>query len=288
MSKNRLLSIFTTLLSIAMYPINAAAEPDRSREWLDRDWEIRYVLFIDGTFNFDSVIRVGYEANHQPPKPGREQVYFLAQEMFEVSATYHLPKKNESISMVLLQFDPAGRVTSKSARLSQYSAKRSLLDNLVLVKTKSKSENPYHLAYWSQGIPGDVSFSPAVCTITDVRRYEKDWKTDNYVGNFGCREWTAQLYNWEQPYIDVTSYAKNRTFIGEFVGWSRFTDPPKPVIGKHGTTWLCLHECPAGEKPGIIPDIKAWVTRHGFPMPQRPPRQPLYPNANYMDDIREE
>jgi hypothetical protein len=190
--------------------------------------------------------------------------------------------------MVLLQFDSTGHISTKSPRLNQYTAKRSLLDSLILVKTETKTEKPYDFAYWSQGIPGEVSFSPAVCTITDIRRYERDWETDNYVGNFGCREWTAQLYDREQPYIDVTSYAKNRVFIGEFVGWSRFTDPRKPVIGKHGTTWLCLHECPAGEKPGVIPNIKAWVAKHGFPMPQRPTRQPLYPNANYLDDIREE
>lgn len=288
MSKNILFSICMALFSIAMYPMNASADLGRSRDWLDRDWEIRYVLFFDGTDNFKNVVQVAYEMNHTPDKPGREKIYFSAEEMFEVSASYDVPDEKESISMVLILFDPVGHITSKSARLNQYTAKRNVLDTLVLVKTTSKNEKPYRLAYWSQGIPGDVSFSPAVCTGIDILRYEKNWKPENFSGNFGCREWTAQLYDSEQPYIDVTSYEKRGNFIGEFVGWSRFTDPPKPVIGMHGKTWLCLHECPAGETPGVIPDIKKWVDKHGFPMPQRPPRQPLYPNANYMDDIREE
>lgn len=230
---------------------------------------------------------VSRKFNHMPAKPGREMVYLFADEMFEPNVAFNVPGM-DSLAEVLVQFDLGGRASSKSLRLNKFIAKHSMLDTLVLLRSNAPNEKPYRLADWSQGIPGDVSFSPAVCSGSDDLRYEKAWNVDNYVGNFGCREWTAQLYDREQPYIDVTSYAKNRVFIGEFVGWSRFTDPRKPVIGKHGTTWLCLHECPAGEKPGIIPNIKAWVAKHGFPMPQRPRRQPLYPNANYLDDIREE
>jgi hypothetical protein len=120
MNKIRPLSVHAILLSMAMCPITALAEPDRSREWLDRDWEIRYVLFFDGTDNFNSVVPVASEMNHAPDRPGREKIYFSAEEMFEVSAAYDVPGKKESISMVLIQFDPVGQVTSKSARLNQY------------------------------------------------------------------------------------------------------------------------------------------------------------------------
>jgi hypothetical protein len=114
----------------------------------------------------------------------------------------------------------------------------------------------------------------------------------------GCREWIWQLYrpaslidksgslpqhslnDW-QPYINVTTYvppdkltlkenpeAQVQTFIGEVLGWARFDDPVRPVIGKHGDYWLCLHECPDGETPGIIPDIQSWATKRGWPMPK--------------------
>jgi hypothetical protein len=85
----------------------------------------------------------------------------------------------------------------------------------------------------------------------------------------------------------VTSYSSHGNFIGECVGWSRFTDPPKPVIGLHRKTWLCLHDCPSGEKPGVIRNIKAWTAKHQFPMPERAPKQPLDPNSNYKDDLDE-
>jgi hypothetical protein len=143
------------------------------------------------------------------------------------------------------------------------------------------------MLHWSQGIPGNLSFGPGPCTLLDKRRYEDDWKSGGYPGDFGCREWTAQLFDDERPYIDVTTYTKSDNFIGEFVGWSRFKDAPKPIIGMNGKTWLCLHECPAGERPGIIKDIKAWTSKHRYPMPARPAYQPEYPNKNYKDDLNE-
>ncbi len=97
----------------------------------------------------------------------------------------------------------------------------------------------------------------------------------------GLVEYTA---NDVQPYINVTTYinlgkADEQTFIGDFLGWARFDDPPRPVIGKHGKYWLCLHECPDGEAPGIIPDIKAWTTKRGWPMPKP---VPFFPNSKFV------
>lgn len=87
-----------------------------------------------------------------------------------------------------------------------------------------------------------------------------------------------------QPYINVTTYiqpdkaalkknpkAQPQTFIGDVLGWARFDDAPRPVIGKHGDYWLCLHECPEGDAPGIIPDIQAWTAKRGWPMPKPVP-----------------
>jgi hypothetical protein len=224
--------------------------------------------------------------NAEQEAPGKERIYLSAAALYEPSATFAVPR-GEAITIVLLAFDGTGRIVNHKGALGSMSAKRNLLDTLVLIKDALPDARPYDLADWSQGIPGDVTFSPAVCNSYDIRRYQAGWDVEHFAGNFGCREWTAQLYARDQPYIDVTSYSPRGTFIGELVGWSRFEDPPKPVIGRHGKTWLCLHECPAGEKPGVIPDIKAWTARHGYPMPERPRKQPLYPNADYQDDLNE-
>jgi hypothetical protein len=273
-------------MAIGADAASPAEQPDRSRVWLGRPWAIRYVLFVDSDHGLNIQIKVSREFNGAPEKPGKRMVYLRADEMFEPTATFKVRGFDPRV-LVLIEFDSAGHVISNSRRLSAFTAKRTVLDYLVLVRTDSDEEQPYYLARWSQGIPGDVSFSPAVCAGDDSSRYGDRWDRDSYAGSFGCREWTAQLYQSDRPYIDVTSYSKHGNFIGEFVGWSRFTDPPKPVIGLQGKTWLCLHDCPEGEQPGIIPNIKAWTRKHDFPMPDRPARQPEYPNSNYKDDLND-
>jgi len=276
---------------LALLPLFGLAAPildttPAARTWLQRPWEIRYVLFVEPARRMQSEIMVARQMNLERGASGSASVYLSAAALFEPTAT--LPDAGtEAVAVLALAFDPDGRIINQKGVLKTMSARRNLLDTLVLIDENAPDARPYDLADWAQGIPGDVTFSPAVCGADDTRRYTAVWDLNSPAGSFGCREWTAQLYNRKQPYIDVTSYASHRSFIGEVLGWSRFEDPPTPVIGKHGKVWLCLHECPRGEKPGMIPDIRAWTTRHGYPMPVRPSKQPLYPNADYMDDLNE-
>lgn len=80
-----------------------------------------------------------------------------------------------------------------------------------------------------------------------------------------------------QPYIDVTTYHDKqgkKTHIGRFIGWMGFNEAPRPIIGKHGDYWLCLHECPDGEKPGLIENIAEWTGKRGWPSPKPTPYFP--------------
>ncbi|MBX9901413.1 MAG: hypothetical protein K2Y28_11585, partial [Burkholderiaceae bacterium] len=72
-------------------------------------------------------------------------------------------------------------------------------------------------------------------------------------------------------------------YIRKFLGWARFGDK-KPVIGKHIKTWVCLLDCPNGDKPGIIPDIKKWAKKNGWTIPKPPEKQPQFPDADFMDE----
>ena len=265
-----------------------AASPEKkrdpSREWLDNRWEIRYVLFMDAQKYMRRSIQFAKKRNAFDGKQSEPYVYLNAKELFTQS-TQVITSKTAHTATVLISFDRNGRVINNDPVLSQYTGKISLIRSLVLTRNNEPYEKPYKIANWDQGIPGDSSFSPAVCSTLDAFRYEINWKKDDPSGHVGCREWTAQLYDPGQPYIDVTTYSKRGNFIGELVGWSRFEDPPKPVIGMHGKQWLCLHECPAGERPGVIADLRAWTRKHGYPMPERPPRQPLYPDSEYQDDL---
>ena len=284
--RHHVLAVASTVLALSALSAPAVSAPPASRTWLDRSWEIRYVLFAEEAGTRQSKIRAARSFNAEQKASGKESIHLSAAALFEPIVTIAV-SGGAKIAVVLLAFDHAGRIVNQQGALGKMSGKRNMLDTLVLIRNDAPGATPYYFADWSQGIPGDVTFSPAVCSSYDIRRYGPGWDIDHYAGNFGCREWTAQLYARDQPYIDVTSYSSRGTLIGELVGWSRFEDPPKPVIGRHGKTWLCLHECPAGEKPGVIPDIKAWTAKHGYPMPERPRKQPLYPNADYKDDLNE-
>lgn len=276
----------TFLVMLTCIVTSAEGRPSRSRVWLERPWDIRYLLFISDTRWSGPSIRVAQRVNARDMlSNGKVPLYLDGEGLFLPSAPIAAPGRRSIVS-VLLTFDTDGRVISNNILPARWVGRRNVLNVLALIDEDHPMEKPYAIADWDQGIPGS-SFSPAVCGESDMDRYVVAWNNNFSSGGFGCREWTAQLYDRDQPYIDVTSYASTGSFIGEFVGWARFSDPPKPVIGRHGRTWLCLHDCPAGEKVGPIPDINAWVKKHGFPPPTKPRRQPIYPNSKFKNMLDE-
>jgi hypothetical protein len=280
------LIMFTLTASLLLINCNAsnATTNDLSRRWIAIPWKIRYLLFVDTAAGRKEDIRVAKRNNARAQKNSRKYVYLDADELLPMTATFNM-QNAPSIGLSVLVFNEDGGVVSTEEQLRNLSARLSEIEHLVLINMNAPESKPYNLLRWSQGIPGEMSFGPAPCTILDGWRYQDDWKSGRYPGDFGCREWTAQLFNDDRPYIDVTTYTKRGNFIGQFVGWSRFEDAPKPIIGMNGKTWLCLYECPDGEPPGVIADIKAWTRKHGYTMPVRPRHQPEYPNRNYQDDI---
>lgn len=269
-------------ICISIYPGFAYSEPIEPSPWMTRPWEIRYIVFIADTNSRKISTMVAARLNQE----NRKRRYLHAEALFRSFGEIAGPKE-PPISTVLISFNRDGGVQLANLDRGRWMAKRNFLNHLVLIDTTDPQSPPYYLADFDQGIAGEMAFSPAVCDDLDERRYADGWEPDGTYGEFGCREWTAQLYDTDRPYINVTTYSPDGDYVGEMVGWSRFTDPPKPVIGKQGKTWLCLHECPTGESPGIIRDIRKWTAKHGFPMPQRPRKQPEYPNSDFKDSWQE-
>ena len=287
MSKQISFLIFGLLLGISNTSLAGLPEAEEpSRRWFNTPWEIRYLLFVNTQKRYAEAERLARQDNLSDGRNGKRNVYLDAKELIKAKLTFVTPKAR-SIALGLIVFNEHGEVISDDEELHKFTAKLSVLDSLVLVRKNAAEEKPYKLLYWSQGIPGEMSIGPSPCTMLDILRYDDRWKRGGYPGDFGCREWTAQLFNDQRPYIDVTTYTKRGNFIGEFVGWSRFKDAIKPVIGLNGKTWLCLYECPIGEQPGVIGDIKAWTRKHDYPVPTPPPYQPEYPNKNYKNDLEE-
>lgn len=277
--KSTQLIAFCVLISLSEF---IYARPRPAMQWIARPWEVRYLIFIGdlAARNRETAASIRFN-NGKNADP-----YFDGEALFRSYSRYSVPDA-EHITTVLITFDQRGKVKSEDLSPGPWVGKRTALNSLVLINEEHPQSRPYHMAEFDQGIAGEMTFSPAICSGWDDMRYTKDWRPISMRGEVGCREWTARLYNSDRPYIDVTTYSKYGHYIGQLVGWSRFTDPPKPVIGKQGKTWLCLHECPAGETPGIIPNIRKWTQKHGFPMPRRPKKQPEYPNSDFKDSWME-
>ncbi len=289
-----LLSLVSAVLHPSVSLSTEKSERHGSQIWIDRPWNIRYYLRLQTLREMELTQEVAIETNVRDEKDKSHPVYLRAEHLFKPISILKTSDKNlpreENIAVMIIAFDRVGNVTTPHASSMPLKAKLTRLNDIALTTDDSGTETPFFLARWFWGIPGDgATFSPAVCSPDEEDRYVKghDASKHSSLGNFGCREWTYQLYDPGRHYIDVTSYERSNDYIKPFVGWSRFNDALKPIIGKHDKTWLCLHECPAGEEPGIIPDIAAWCKKHGFPAPVRPDRQPMFPDADYPYDPEE-
>ena len=193
-------------------------------------------------------------------------------------------ERDTHLSMLLITFDQKGLVTSPYDWKPGLTGHINRLMEVSLAIGNSPSDLIFNVGTWYTGVStSELHYIPAICSYKDMeRRYKRGFKADSFdsFGTFGCREWGYYLKSDAHPYIDVTSYYEDGgTYIRDFIGWGRFDIPPKPVIGKQGKAWMCLHDCPNGAAPGVIPDIAAWAKQQGWQVPKRPKKMPLFPDV---------
>ena len=279
----------------AGFPAEVKAGTSRrpgSHIWIERQWEARYVLFVTDADTWD---RSRTRAARSNAELG--QTYFFWKEFFNATAGIAPPigsTLQEALAIVPIEFDQQGWVLTSNSHAGPLRGRINRLQYLTLSSGDDPGTRNSDLGVWFTGLgDGSTEWAPGLCRVdhkpdpamvrSDIYLYGRLFKPDEFSTTFGCREWAYQLYDRERPYIDVTSYVpKGETYphgsyIREFIGWARFEDH-KPVIGKHGNNWYCLHDCPKDGKPGPIPDIQAWAQANGWPVPKRPKRMPVFPD----------
>lgn len=287
------LTLLTGCANAADAPTAPAQEAKRDgrHTWIERPWEVRYFLHVEEIYGWGIVKKIAVEKNAKFTTK-----YFNWEEFFDPTTTL-LAKPSEffgeqKFAIVTVEFDKQGFVTTANNHPAPLRARLNQPRYLTLSAGDGPTDRQYDLAHWFTGI-GDAStdWAPGFCVV-DQRPDAAQVKSSSYLygslyevdesrATFGCREWAYQLYNDERPYIDVTSYVREGkvypkyTYIRDFIGWARFGDK-KPVIGKHEKDWYCLHDCPAGDKPGLIPDIKGWAAKNGWSIPKPPTKAPTF------------
>lgn len=285
----------------------APSRPDPSRVWIDRGWEFRYILLVERVSGFEASAEVG-RGKLKSARPLHESyiapyAFFEPSHQIATQRTSDKPNGDEgkNLAVLAIQFDESRAVLTPNRAPAALFGRLNRIQTIVLAPGNAPTDFQVRVGYFYVGPDAGASATPAICNTEDIdKRYKPRAEFDILLGRFGCREWGHYLQNPQYPYIDVTSYEpKKAEFleyweldpktgkdelretdarIAEFIGWGRFDIPPKPVIGQHVGKWFCLHECPDGEAPGRIPDIRAWAAKRGWPVPQRPKRMPLFPD----------
>ena len=259
---------------------------------------MRYVIYVlpETDWNISKEGSKDSSVNQVGRSPKRR--YFRWEELFEPDHLVRLKVPdllgNPNLAVVLVAFDQEGMVTSSHSRGKPLRGRLNTLRYLGLSDGDGLDDRFYRMAGWFTGL-GDASteWAPAFCNIyqmpdaatikSDDYLYGKLFKSNGDRPLFGCREWAYQLYDSDRPYIDVTSYEftskgkPSKGYIREFIGWARFGDS-KPIIGLHEGDWYCVHDCPGGNQPGLIPDIKSWAKRFDWAEPMPPTKVPTFPD----------
>ena len=267
----------------------------RRVEWSGRPWELQYVLYV--TENWSSDLRV---TKKRAKKAGPAALDRDWQELFAPSVNIAVPEKlvvfDDKLSVVLIEFERDGKVKTPNSYGSPLYGRLDRLMYVTLSPGDYAKQPRFDLGEWFMGV-GDVSthWAPGLCDVHTMPNPFAKTDTGYLYGpafmpslgspTFGCREWAYQLGDPNRPYIDITSYLPKKAdpdgsgaHVYQTMGWSRFGDARKPVIGKNEEDWYCFHDCPGGDKPGLIPDIKAWARRFGWVEPKRPTKTPTFPD----------
>ena len=270
-------------------------------KWLERPWQMRYIVTISDADAWERSKLSAFKRNRNSNDKSSLR-YFDSDEFFNahpVSLKFESSAyDSKKIGVILMEFDKNGVVTTPNTHPKGLRSRITTTLHVVFISQDVQDKKESIIGKWFTGIGDGEGFAPGLCTLDELpgasretyHRYTDVFKPDSTYGAFGCREWAYQLYDNQRPYIDVTSYEPKSedypdgTYIRKFLGWARFGDK-KPVIGKHIKTWVCLLDCPNGDKPGIIPDIKKWAKKNGWAIPKPPEKQPQFPDADFMQEL---
>ena len=288
------LAIAFLTLGFGLLP-QAATAGDRRVEWLERPWDLRYILYVTDRWQIN--LRVSKKLSE---KAGSESLDRHWEPLFSPKEFFHSRGKwaepEDGLSVVLIEFSTDGRVKTPHTFGIPLYGKMDRIQYIALSPGDYAKQVRFNLGEWFMGL-GEVSihWAPGLCTSSAMPSPTRETDSSYLYGpafraslgrpTVGCREWAYQLGSPTRPYVDITSYFNKKqdhdgagAYIYPIMGLARWNDERKPIIGTHEHVWYCFHDCPEGDKPGLIPDIAAWARKNGWPMPKPPTRIPVFPD----------
>jgi len=292
-----LASLAASLIASTAFAQSTTAAGSRRIEWLERPWGLQYILVVDDNWASSQRVTKKITEKRGPGELDRQWEEIVDRNSFHKTRDKWRDMPDHGLSVVAIEFDRDGKVSSPHKFPAPLYGKIDRLLYVTLSPGDYAKQPRFDLGEWFLGL-GDVSthWAPGLCGARDMPSPFSKTDTGYLYGpvfdpapttnaTFGCREWAYQLGDPNRPYIDITSYYSKKadpdgpgTYVVDTMGWAGFNDVRKPIIGKHADDWFCLHDCPKGAKPGLIPDIKVWAAENGWPVPKRPTRIPVFPD----------
>lgn len=289
-------ALFTALAATTACTQTATTADNYQRtQWLERPWELQYVLYVSDRWPGEVESARRRAAKRSPTELRHEWEEIVAPtSMLPARDRWDMP--GAGLSVVVIEFDRDGKVKTPHSFGAPLYGRLDHRLYVTLTPGDRITQPRFPLGEWFMGL-GDVSthWAPGLCGVKNMPSpfsrtdtgylYGPKFETTLWSPTFGCREWAYQLGDPGRPYIDITSYYPKKadpegpgTYVYGIMGWAGFNDTRKPIIGKHGDDWFCLHDCPNGNEPGRIPDIKAWAAKNGWTVPKRPTKSPTFPD----------
>ena len=145
-----------------------------------------------------------------------------------------------------LNFDKSGQIidTATDKPTDWYGQMQSVQKNITKVVLKKKG-CPLEIEFGYFNTKTQRLCQDAQDTLA-VNKKSKGSKDFN-----ACIDWAKYLDNPKRKEIDISIDTQDEfgSSPTSFLGFGRFKDVPKPIVGKDQSTWYCFANCPTG-KPG--------------------------------------
>ncbi|MYN37820.1 hypothetical protein GTP55_00370 [Duganella sp. FT109W] len=156
-------TLLVGLLMCLMTALHAEDLTERNQhDWLERDWEVRYLLFVGPEKDRAQDYREARRMNARFARKGSTYPRLHGGVLMRNATTFPTPKR-PAIATILISFDAEGNVTGGDNDLRGFTGRLSFNDLIMLVPPDYPATKPYALPYlrWSQEFRETSPLAPA-------------------------------------------------------------------------------------------------------------------------------
>jgi hypothetical protein len=168
----------------------------------------------------------------------------LFTENFKPTFTFTKKFPADEFSIYELSFDQSGQIVNKTngSATDWYGEMQMVQSGIAKVVLKKKTcPKTIEFGFFNTKTQRLCSDIDATLLSNKKDKGNKDFNT--------CIDWAKYLNNPKRQEIDITIDSEDEfgNSPTSFIGFTRFTDKQKPIVGKDQSDWYCFANCPTGK-----------------------------------------